>query len=46
MTWKFLDAYADEGYAVIGPDWLKGGKTIEGFDLAALTSYLNVIKSG
>lgn len=46
MTWKFLDAYADEGFALIGNDWLKGGKTVEGLDLAALTSYLNIIKSG
>lgn len=45
MTWAFLDAYADEGYCIISPDWLAGGKTIEGFDLAALTAYLERIKS-
>lgn len=45
MTWRFLDAYGDEGYAIIAPEWLKDGKTIEGIDLAALTAYLAQIKS-
>lgn len=45
MTWHFLDAYGDEAYAIIAPDWLKAGKTIEGVDLAGLTAYLATIKS-
>ena len=36
-TWKFLDAYCDEIYAVLSPDWINAkGKSPSGFNLAQL----------
>lgn len=41
MSWAFLAAYADEGYAIITPDWIKAdGLSPSGLDLAALQSDL------
>jgi hypothetical protein len=40
MSWQFYATYADEGYAVLSPDFLKGGKAPAGFDLAQLTADL------
>jgi hypothetical protein len=37
VTWKFHDAYCDESFAIISPDWLNAkGRTPQRFDLAAL----------
>jgi hypothetical protein len=38
MSWQFYDAYADEGFAVLSPDWInkKVGTSPSGFDMAAL----------
>lgn len=35
MSWQFYDAYMDEAYAVLSPDWLKDGESPPGFNLAA-----------
>jgi hypothetical protein len=40
MTWRFWTAYCDEAYCIISNDYISGGKTIEGFDLAALQADL------
>jgi hypothetical protein len=36
MSWQFYATYADEAFAVLSADFLKGGKAPEGFDLAQL----------
>lgn len=38
MTWDFCEAYMDEAYAVLSPEWIsrKSGSAPSGFDLAAL----------
>jgi hypothetical protein len=37
MSWKFLETYCDEAYAVISVDWLEaGGSAPSGLDLATL----------
>lgn len=41
MTWDFYDAYADEAFAVLSADYLKGGQSKEGFNLAQLKTDLN-----
>jgi hypothetical protein len=45
MTWQFYDAYADEAYAVLSPDWInqKVGTSPSGFNLAALQQDLQEI---
>jgi hypothetical protein len=46
MSWEFFDAYCDEAYAVISPDWLDAhGQAPSGFDLAQLESDLQAIKA-
>ncbi len=40
MTWDFYDAYAEEAFAVLSPDFLKGGMSKAGFDLAQLKTDL------
>lgn len=41
-TWRFHDAYTDEAYAVLSPDWLDAhGKSMQGFDLTALKADLS-----
>lgn len=43
-TWAFHDAYTDEAYAILSPDWLDGqGRTIHGFDVKALNADLKAI---
>jgi hypothetical protein len=47
MSWQFYDAYADEAFAVLSPDWFgKSGQAPPGFDLAALQSDLSAITQG
>jgi hypothetical protein len=44
MTWRFWDAYVEEPYALISKDWLnRSGKTLAGFDLAALDADLRQV---
>jgi hypothetical protein len=43
MTWGFWDAYCEESYAIISPDFIKAGKTPIGFNLAALQADLKDI---
>jgi hypothetical protein len=46
MSWEFYDAYADEVYAVLSPDWLNGHKkSPPGFDMATLEKDLAAIHS-
>lgn len=41
MSWEFYNAYADEAFAVLSPDWFSAaGKAPAGFDLAQLTADL------
>ncbi len=41
MTWGFWNAYCDEAYALLSPDWLKpSGEAPSGFDLATLEADL------
>jgi hypothetical protein len=45
MTWPWVDKYVDEVYAVISEDAVRsGGRTQQGFDVAALNSYLRLLK--
>jgi hypothetical protein len=44
MTWGFWDAYVEEAYAVISPDFLNAaGQTPAGFDAAALQADLAAV---
>jgi hypothetical protein len=44
MTWAFQQAYFDELYAVVTPDWIAAnGNAPSGFDLAQLQSDLSEI---
>jgi hypothetical protein len=37
MSWPFYDAYVDEAYVALSPDWIDtNGATVAGFDLAGL----------
>ena len=42
-TWAFIDKYCDEMYAIISPDYLSGGKTIAGLDIAGLNKDLAIV---
>ena len=45
MTWEFAQAYADEAFALITPDWVAANaKSPSGFDLATLRADLVKIK--
>jgi hypothetical protein len=43
MSWKFYQAYSDEAYAVLSPDFLAAGKSPAGFDVAQLQTDLGSI---
>jgi len=45
MTWGFLQAYMDEAYALISPDFLAGDKAPNGFDLATLQKDLVALRT-
>lgn len=40
-SWGFINKYMDEGLVYLSPEFLTGGKNLEGFDIAALTADLN-----
>ena len=45
MTWQFFEAYCDEAYAVLSPDWAtQRQKAPSGFDVAQLERDLAAIK--
>jgi hypothetical protein len=45
MSWAWVDKYVDEVYAVISEDAVRrGGRTQQGFDVAALNSYLRLLR--
>jgi len=45
MTWQFFEAYCDEAYAVLSPDWAtQKQKAPSGFDVAQLERDLAAIK--
>ena len=41
MTLTFLEEQCDQAIAYLSPDMLRSGKSLEGFDLAALQDDLN-----
>lgn len=43
MSWEFYDAYADEAYAVLSPDWVNTHPAPNGFDLATLLADLKTL---
>lgn len=43
MTDAFYAKYCDEAWAIVSPDMLVAGKTLEGFDLAQLTADLTAL---
>jgi len=40
MTWRFVDKYCTEAYAIISADYLNGGKTLAGLDIEKLKADL------
>jgi hypothetical protein len=46
MSWKFWDAYVDEAYAVLSPDWITDETAPSGFDLAHLREDLAQVTGG
>jgi hypothetical protein len=45
MQMTFYQKYCDEAYAILSPEMLTGGKSLEGFDLAHLQSDLTALGS-
>jgi hypothetical protein len=43
LTWAFWDRYTDECWCLVSDDFMSGGKTPEGFDLAALEADLQLV---
>jgi hypothetical protein len=43
LTRAFLTKYCDEAWAILSPEMLTGGKSLEGFDLAQLQSDLKAL---
>ncbi len=45
MTWEFWNAYCDEAYGLLSPDWVAAGKTPAGFDSQQLVTDMNELKA-
>lgn len=45
VTWKFLERYCSEAYAIISPDILRGNKTVTGLDTAMLQTDLALVRA-
>lgn len=45
MTNSFFSKYCDEAFAILSPEMLVSGKSLEGFDLAQLQADLTALKS-
>jgi len=44
MTWAFYEAYSDEAWAVLSPDWFKEGRSPRyGFDIDTLAMEIDRI---
>jgi hypothetical protein len=43
MTWQFYKKYCDEAWAILSPEMLVAGKSLEGFDLAQLQADLKTV---
>jgi hypothetical protein len=43
MTWKFWDKYVDEAWAILDTEFLKNGKSPDGFDLKTLQADLKAL---
>jgi len=43
MTWRFAAVYLDEAYAVLAPEWLKHGRTPDGFNREQLDADLTAV---
>ena len=43
MTWKFWDKYVDEAWVILDTEFLKNGKSPDGFDLKTLQADLKAI---
>jgi hypothetical protein len=43
MTLQFYKKYCDEAWAILSPEMLKGGLSLEGFDLSALQADLSEV---
>jgi hypothetical protein len=44
MTKAFYTKYCDEAYAILSPEHLAGGRTLEGFDLPSLNHDLSLLR--
>jgi hypothetical protein len=45
MTWPFFAKYCDEAWGLLSREFIKSGKSPEGFDLQALLEYLPQLKN-
>jgi hypothetical protein len=45
MTWQFWNAYCDEAYGLLSPDWVKAGRTPAGFDWKQLEADMGDLKT-
>ena len=45
MTWQFWNAYCDEAYGLLSPDWVSAGKTPAGFDTQQLQADMADLKA-
>ena len=45
MTWQFWNAYCDEAYGLLSPDWVKAGRTPAKFDWQQLEADMSALKS-
>jgi hypothetical protein len=45
MTWQFWNAYCDEAYGLLSPDWVEAGKTPVGFDWKQLVTDMSDLKT-
>lgn len=44
VSWGWWDAYGEEAWAILSPDWIADGKSPSGFDLAKLQEDLAALK--
>jgi hypothetical protein len=45
MTWQFWDAYCDEAYGLLSPDWVEAGKTPKGFNWQQLVTDMSDLEA-
>jgi hypothetical protein len=43
MTTQFYKKYCDEAWAILSPEMLRAGKSLEGFDLKQLQDHLKAL---